>query len=321
MLGPRVAAGPGGRLAIGELNPSEARFASARRLLPGGRVVAAWPLPGGVASDVHALQLEGSDGQRRTVVVRRPGEGKPAARRRRAVATEHELVSALYRLGFPVPEPLLLVTTGPSPPAPFLVTAFVDGSTDIVGEALGASLDLAAGTLARLHHLPTGAVPDLPVRVDPLRDVFFDLPEDPAWRALRVRLRRETESRYRDRPALLHGDFWPGNLLWQRGRLAAVLDWEDAALGDPAADVAGCRLELLWAFGPAAMQRFTATYERHHPLDPRRRVLWEIAIGAAAARKLAGWGLEPAREEAMRRGAYAFVRAAGRSLGGKPRAR
>ena len=39
-------------------------------------------------------------------------------------------------------------------------------------------------------------------------------------------------------PALLHGDYWPGNILWKDGRLAAVIDWEDACLGDPLVDLA-----------------------------------------------------------------------------------
>ncbi|HEX8696153.1 MAG TPA: phosphotransferase [Longimicrobium sp.] len=39
-------------------------------------------------------------------------------------------------------------------------------------------------------------------------------------------------------PAPRHGDFWYENLLAEGGRLAGVVDWEDAALGDPAEDFA-----------------------------------------------------------------------------------
>ena len=61
----------------------------------------------------------------------------------------------------------------------------------------------------------------------------------------------------RNPAVLLHGDFWPGDVLWQAGRLTAVLDWEDAQVGDPLADVGNTRLEFLWAFGREAMQQFT----------------------------------------------------------------
>lgn len=45
--------------------------------------------------------------------------------------------------------------------------------------------------------------------------------------------------------------------MWRDGQLAAVIDWEDAQLGDPLADVANARLEILWAFGIEAMLRFS----------------------------------------------------------------
>jgi aminoglycoside phosphotransferase (APT) family kinase protein len=47
-----------------------------------------------------------------------------------------------------------------------------------------------------------------------------------------------------NKEVLLHGDFWPGNVLWKEDRLVAVIDWEDAALGDPLADFANSRLEI-----------------------------------------------------------------------------
>ena len=123
-----------------------------------------------------------------------------------------------------------------------------------------------------------------------------------------------TDSAYQDPPVLLHGDFWPGNLLWRDGRLVAILDWEDAALGDPLSDVAGCRLELLWKHGSAARDRFTSSYARKHPVDTRRLALWEVYVGLAAAHFMGGWGLEPLREAEMRSKALDFVRKAGSSL-------
>ena len=60
--------------------------------------------------------------------------------------------------------------------------------------------------------------------------------------------------------ALLHGDFWLGNLLWRGDQPAAIIDWEDAMLGDPVGDVGKCRLETLWALGEEAMELFTACY-------------------------------------------------------------
>ncbi|HYI01996.1 aminoglycoside phosphotransferase family protein [Hyalangium sp.] len=60
--------------------------------------------------------------------------------------------------------------------------------------------------------------------------------------------------------SVLHGDFWPGNILWQEDRIAAVIDWEDAAVGDPLSDLACSRVELMCAYGEAAMEAFTAHF-------------------------------------------------------------
>jgi aminoglycoside phosphotransferase (APT) family kinase protein len=49
---------------------------------------------------------------------------------------------------------------------------------------------------------------------------------------------------------LLHGDFWPGNALWRDGALVAILDWEDAAIGDPLADVANAGSSCSGRAGP-----------------------------------------------------------------------
>lgn len=106
---------------------------------------------------------------------------------------------------------------------------------------------------------------------------------------------------------LLHGDYWPGNLLWQAGQLRAVIDWEDALLGDPLADLGNARLELLWAFGEDAQHTFTRYYTAltQHNLD----ILpyYDLYAALRPAHKLGTWGLEPAVEARMRAQHHSFV--------------
>jgi aminoglycoside phosphotransferase (APT) family kinase protein len=77
---------------------------------------------------------------------------------------------------------------------------------------------------------------------------------------------------------VLHGDFWPGNILWRGDELVAVIDWEDAAVGDPLSDIACCRVELACAYGEAAMEAFTRHYlrARDGAVAPERLALWEL---------------------------------------------
>ena len=115
----------------------------------------------------------------------------------------------------------------------------------------------------------------------------------------------------RNRAVLLHGDYWPGNVLWRDGCLVAVIDWEDACLGDPLADLATARVELLCRYGRDAMDRFTDRYvAAHHdttgPLRMEALPLWEVYVSAAALATMGDWGLEPAAEAHRRRRTQRF---------------
>jgi hypothetical protein len=64
---------------------------------------------------------------------------------------------------------------------------------------------------------------------------------------------------------LVHRDFHPGNVLWRRGAVSGVVDWQAACTGPAAADVAHCRVNLL-TVGADAADRFTD--------------VWQHAVGA-----------------------------------------
>jgi hypothetical protein len=68
---------------------------------------------------------------------------------------------------------------------------------------------------------------------------------------------------------LVHRDFHPGNVLWRRGLVSGVVDWQGACTGPAVADVAHCRVNLL-TFGAGTAERFTGLWERvsgtvYHP--------------------------------------------------------
>ena len=112
----------------------------------------------------------------------------------------------------------------------------------------------------------------------------------------------------RNRSVLLHGDFWPGNTLWKDGRLVAVIDWEDAAIGDPLADVGNARLELAWTLGPEAMDDFTRRYRSVlGDVDFTDLPYWDLRADLRLAGRVAEWGLDAVMEEAMLAAHEAFV--------------
>lgn len=106
---------------------------------------------------------------------------------------------------------------------------------------------------------------------------------------------------------LLHGDFWPGNILWHDGQLVAVIDWEDAQLGDPLADVANSRLEILWAFGFDAMQSFTQQYQSMTAIDFTNLPYWDLCAALRPASKFAEWAADDLTQKAMQEGHRWFI--------------
>ena len=159
---------------------------------------------------------------------------------------------------------------------------------------------------ARIHAAPVAGFPALPLRDDPLPELFCFLRQDAEFDAPRARLAGMTPGCGAAGPAiLLHGDFWPGNLLWQDEQIAGIPDWEDAACGDPLSDVACIALELRYVAGGEGAESFLRAYGRLSPMAPRpladlRRRCWPAFHGR----------LGPAREAHMRATALSVIREA-----------
>jgi aminoglycoside phosphotransferase (APT) family kinase protein len=290
-------------------------------MLPGARVVTVSELRGGVSALVCAIEVETTDGETRRLVFRQHRSAGVDRHRAEKVATEFVVLRALRERGFPVPEVLHLDESG-ALTDPFFVMEAVDGSTEVRSPDVPAALEQMADFLAELHALdPEGvAVPGLAPLEDPIAALPAHLSSGAVGSSLRSAIEAGQIAIVRNRPVLLHGDYWPGNVLWRRGELAAVIDWEDCAVGDPLADLACARVELLCQYGAEAMHAFTSHYLRRStelstPLFLGSLPLWEVYVSATALSSMADWGLEP-DEERRRRGATQefFERAAAELL-------
>ena len=279
-------------------------------LFPDAQLEASERLTGGVSADVHRLDLKLEGGGGTSVLLRAHGashSGHPAE-------LEHRLLQALHRSGLPVPEPLMLDVSGTLLPDPFLVMEFIEGTSVIPTGQEPDYIDLMAETLLKIHESPTSGLPLLPARDNPLPELLGYLPEGAEWGSLRAHLRSRVSADYLEPRKLLHGDFWPENLLWRNGAVAAILDWEDAAFGDPLSDLATARVELRYRFGITAMERFTEAYASHRGVDRERLALWQVYVAAAAQKFMGEWGLAPELETHMRKEALASIREAGEEL-------
>jgi homoserine kinase type II len=87
---------------------------------------------------------------------------------------------------------------------------------------------------------------------------------------------------------IIHGDLFRDNVLWDAGRLVAILDFEQASGGSLAYDVAVCLNDWCWSPGAGARLDLAAAlldgYQRVRPLGASDREALFIEVRAAAAR-------------------------------------
>lgn len=277
---------------------------------PDARLIRHWTLTGGVSAQTTALEIE-CGGARERLVVRQHG-ARDTARDPDIALHEFQLLDALYKAGLPAPAPIYVARAGEILDRPAVVMQFVDGDVSTASSPMppDRTFEQMAYWLARIHQFDLSSA-DLGFlvandyqsaeRFDPAGD------DSPLVTWICDTLRRHGPVPFANRPALLHGDFWRGNLLWKDNKIASILDWEDAMIGDPIIDLARSRLELHWTLGQLARERFTSHYLSYQNINIDTLAYWDLAMALGFARDLPGWGLPPEREQQMTAALERFV--------------
>jgi aminoglycoside phosphotransferase (APT) family kinase protein len=144
-----------------------------------------------------------------------------------------------------------------------------------------------AAILARIHRLDPAALPFLQTcggieQIALYRRVYDALGHPQPVIELGLRWAERHQPR-RQRGAVVHGDFRLGNLICGAERIAAVIDWELAVVGDPVQDL-GWLCVKTWRFGGAApvggmgkRETLLASYEHAGGIavDPDDLRFWE----------------------------------------------
>jgi aminoglycoside phosphotransferase (APT) family kinase protein len=282
----------------------------AQKIHSQGKLLRAWALTGGISAQVTALEIERPDGQIEKMIVRLHGAADRAENPNIA-ADEFKLLQHLKVAGLAVPKPYLVDKSGDIFATPYIVIEFIDGETDFAPATLDDAILQLATHLDSIHRVDTAALNFLPSQEQKYTDKLGQRPAILDESLSEGRIRDTLEAVWpltRHNPStLLHGDYWPGNVLWKDGQLAAVIDWEDAAIGDPIADLGIIRLELLWTFGIEAMQQFTQDYQAMTTLDFSNLPYWDLCAALRPASKLSEWAGDAVTEKRMREGHRHFI--------------
>jgi aminoglycoside phosphotransferase (APT) family kinase protein len=299
---------------MNDIDRSTAFQTISRRIAKDATLTRHWPLPGGVSAFIHALELEMPDGKQTRFVVRRAGEHEWKEHAEHTIEIEFRLQQALFQRGLPVAEQFLLDTNCEILSTPYAVMRMIEGSTDVPQSKVESAMYCMSEFLLHLHQIEPDSIviPGLPSREDPVAGALLYIPDTPQWSALRSAVSGWQTT---DVPAsILHGDFWPGNIIWCEDQIAAVIDWEDTAIGTPVSDVACCRAEIMAMYGEQATALFTEHYHAHSTLDFSDQPLWDAYCGFAALATMHSWGLEAKVEAARRSSTELFVQQAAQQI-------
>jgi aminoglycoside phosphotransferase (APT) family kinase protein len=251
-------------------NPDElARLARFIAEVSGQRVhvPAAKPLRGGAIQENWLVSAE-IDGREQDLVLRTGAPSGLAASHGRA--EEFALLSAAYRAGVTVPEPLWLCRDAEVLGQDFYLMRRVAGRAQgyrlVKDKSLGIDrlklAELLGAELARIHSIGLGepGLEFLPLprpspaqaAIDGLRAHLDRL--DRGHPVLEWALRRlELMAPPAGEIVLIHQDFRTGNYMVDGTGLTGILDWEFASWGDPMTDI-GWFCARCWRFGAVALE-------------------------------------------------------------------
>ena len=232
-------------------------------------------------------------------------EGGPPAEN--TIKTEFELLKILHETEIPCAEPLFLDTSRKILDKEFMLMSHLEGSIDIPDRKNLSSIKEIARNLRSIHETNTSFLPNLPLRIDPLEDLFDYLPHGKNGDKLKKFLSTKNNTEYKGTRVFLHGDYWPGNILWKQKKITGIVDWEYAAIGDPFSDLAVTSLELRYEYGVKGMEELLEIYSSFLPIDRLRYSLWLIFVASSTLYFIHEWKLTKDRETSMKKEAIATI--------------
>jgi aminoglycoside phosphotransferase (APT) family kinase protein len=258
---------------------------------------------GGASRETYRFRARYSEGGTmldRPLILRRD---PPASLIETDRSTEFRAYQAFHRVGFPVPEPIVLETGGAALDRPFFIMQEIENCTvasilapDPYGahrEKVGKQFFSLLGRIAAADSDAVG-LGDLEGARDKCwshelrrwtRVIEEDEREPQPIAHAAIRWLKRNPPLPPQKVSVVHGDFRTGNFLFDaEGNIRAILDWEMAHLGDPLEDLAWA-LDPLWSHGdplrPAGTiprQQAIETWEQSSGLrcDPVAFAWWEI---------------------------------------------
>lgn len=242
-----------------------------------GKIQLIQPLKGGISTSVYHLKTE-----QNAYVLRVIDRADWLAIESDLAPHEAAALKAVADLDVPTPQ-LIAFDNAEACSIPVVLSTWLPGKLLLMPHDMDTWLKELAQTLAKIHQLD---VPDFQWTYESwVEPEKFTAPPD--WTQFPDLWRKAASILHQPPPntpiRLIHRDYHPANVLFQDGRISAVVDWINACRGAVSIDVAICRHDLVCFHGIAAANQFQTYYETamgisHHPLWDLRAMLEFFSI-------------------------------------------
>ena len=212
-----------------------------------------------------------------------------------------------------VPAPRLVGAnlTGQAAGAPASVETAVPGSSAWPARVGVDRLRAAGAAIARIHQVPLAPSGPLPVRARPI--AVDDLARDRrTGRVPTTPLLQRADTliqgiRAASGPIVfVHGDVWPGNMMWTGSGCQALIDWKTAGVGCPGVDLGELRKQVALANGRDSPRHVLEGWEQASGTRATDVAYWD-AVAALNTRTDCGPRAHAARRDAFLRAALASL--------------
>jgi aminoglycoside phosphotransferase (APT) family kinase protein len=205
---------------------------------------------------------------------------------------EAAVLQALEPTPVPAPPFVAVDPYGMRCQAPTVLMGFVPGRRVALDDPARYAAELARA-MATIHDVAPPAVDGLPDETEQIHRIVAEEspnrhgthPSPAMWKLVGERLPGVAFGPN----VLIHGDFHPGNVLFARNRLSAVIDWPLAAAGQPASDVCMCRMDAGLMLGLDVADLIVDAYEAETGAPLADRGWWDLFAASRADGALESW--------------------------------
>jgi aminoglycoside phosphotransferase (APT) family kinase protein len=238
------------------------------------RVASDAVLPGATSSALHSVVVE-SDGQRRSLVLRRFTNREWVRREPDVAVREAASLQHATRAGLPAPALIATDRDGSYCGVPATLVALMPGSVVLQPDNWTEWLDGLARAAAQIHRVDAAGFRWSYRRYNEGESLAV-----PGWSKHPEAWRRAIDVVHTAAPSyrscFVHRDYHPSNVLWSNGRVSGVVDWVNGCRGPAGIDVAWCRHNLANLHGVSAADDFLAAYIAAAGSDFRYEPYWDL---------------------------------------------